>query len=283
MISVAFFTLAERKLIAVNHLRTGPNKARAKGILQPFRDALKLISKEWTKIKIRRKAIFTLRPFLGILSYTMIWIIVPNPTVLRSIKLSVLFLTALISTTVVFSIRAGWASNRKYTLLGSYRSTAQAISYEISMAILVLGTVIFLNRLNLSYIKEIDVTTRLIFLPFITAWIITVLAETSRTPFDFTESESELVSGFNTEYYGMLFSVFFIAEYIALIFISILTATLFITRKRALPTVSTVVLAIITTIRITLPRSRYDKLITLAWLVIIPTSLFALIVSVILK
>jgi len=274
---VAFFTLAERKIIAINHNRKGPNKANFKGVLQPIRDAGKLVTKEWKKIKTSNKVVFIISPCVGLASYIMVWIAIPNSTSVNKINMALLYLTALLSTTIIFAISTGWSSNRKFTILGRYRSTAQAISYEISIAIFMLAALTLSTTLNIAKTKEVSIVPKMMIVPFIVAWIITILAETRRTPFDFTERESELVSGFNTEYYGSLFSVFFIAEYLALIFIASLT-TLIITERNTmmLPLLATGILILITSVRITLPRSRYDKLMSLAWLTIMPASVIAL-------
>lgn len=270
-----FFTLIERKILGYCHIRKGPNKAGILGLFQPFRDAIKLFRKEINLIYYINIVIHIISPIIRIAIIITIWLIYNYSSNILNINLTIVFFLC-ISRIAGYSIMwGGWSSNSKYSLIGSYRGFAQVISYEVRIAILLIRISLIRQSFNLKFFLKFQENVMFIigFSFIFLIWILICLAETNRTPFDLAEGESELVSGFNIEYGSWLFALIFIAEYGMIIAIRILTNYLFFgfSNLRNLLTLILIILFIL--IRGTYPRFRYDKLIIMAWKVILPQTI----------
>nr|QHQ98509.1 NADH dehydrogenase subunit 1 [Coleolaelaps cf. liui XFX-2019] len=276
LISVAFITLLERKILAYIQIRKGPNKNFFIGFFQPFNDALKLFSKENLNLTWLNTMIFYTAPFFSLFLMLFIWLSInPLHSYNNNLLNDFLFLLLLSSMSVYPIIIMGWASNSKFSSLGSFRNVAQTISYETSFAFIALSFFIPINSLNFLFLskfqnKSISFLFSMTFLCLY--WLVTILAENNRTPFDFAESESELVSGFNTEYGSINFAIIFMAEYGNIIFYSYLTSIM-LTSEFFFPIKLMFFMSTILWIRGTLPRFRYDNLMLLAWKNILPFSI----------
>ena len=275
LVNVAFITLLERKILGYSQLRKGPNKVRFVGLAQPFNDAIKLFTKEVVTPSAGDRKLFLLGPSLAISLSLLVWVITPLWGALCSISLSMLFIYTVLSLNIYPLIAAGWASNRSYATIGAYRGVAQTISYEVSFALIILVFLIRCRRLRVQgLILSNSYWTKAFFVaPVVIFWLITSLAETNRTPFDFAEGESELVSGFNIEYGRVGFALIFIAEYARIYFISCLFVYVFMRFKAASVLffiASTGLVFFWVWVRTTLPRYRYDMLIRLAWITLLP-------------
>ena len=280
IIAVAFFTLIERKVLGYIHIRKGPNKPGPLGIIVPFADAVKLFLKEMRYPIISNKAPFIIVGVIIMIVPIAIWVSFPVISNLTFHKLALILIMAAARLGVYGTLGAGWRRNRKYSLLGAVRAVAQTIRYEVSMTIILLSSMIFLIY-DVSQKKQIRVRIWLtiIFLLF----SVSVLAEANRSPFDFAEGERELVRGFNTEYRSVLFVIVFLAEYIAIIFISLLTSVLFLITSYSEIIVFTGVIGFFYIwARGTLPRFRYDQLMYLAWKSFLPMSLIFLVLVILL-
>nr|YP_009051015.1 NADH dehydrogenase subunit 1 [Allantus luctifer]AIG61943.1 NADH dehydrogenase subunit 1 [Allantus luctifer] len=270
MVSVAFLTLLERKLLGYIQIRKGPNKVGLMGILQPFCDVIKLFSKEQIFPSISNYFPYYLSPIFSLFLILSSWLVMPYFTNLYSFNLSILFFLCCMSLGVYSIMIAGWSSNSKYSLLGGLRSVAQTISYEVSLAIILMSFIFLIENysfLEFYYIQKY-VWVIFIFFPLSIIWFIVCLAETNRTPFDFSEGESELVSGFNVEYSSGGFALIFMAEYSSILLMSMLFSLIFLGGNLYslmfylnLSFISFLFILV----RGTLPRLRYDKLMTMAW------------------
>lgn len=288
LISVAFLTLIERKVLGYIQIRKGPNKIGLLGVLQPFRDAIKLFSKEQTFPYMSNFYIYYFSPVINLLISLFLWLSIPFLSWFLNFNFSILFFLCISRIGVYRIIIAGWSSNRNFSLLGSLRCIAQSISYEVRLS-LILISLVFLT-LTLNFIDIIKFQYYIIFLflilPLFFIWFVSCLAETNRTPFDFAEGESELVSGFNVEYRRGGFALIFLAEYSNIIFISLITCILFL-RRSIFSLIfffkASFLVFLFVLIRGTLPRFRYDKLIYLAWKSFLPVSLNYIIVFFSLK
>lgn len=282
LLSVAFFTLFERKVIGLFHNRIGPNKVSFIGIVQPLLDAFKLLSKQTITPLRSNKFVYNLSPHLSLYLSLLTWLTIP--LVYRTVNLNYSFLMFFcISSIIVFSVLlSGWSSNSKYSLIGSLRSIAQSISYEAVIRTLVVMLIFYLHSFNISRFYNISSVLLLFVLPL---WVVCILAETHRAPFDFRESESELVSGFNTEYSGTYFAFLFLSEYAMLLYACFLISYIFFSFTRLCSYISMgflipfslIISYLFIWIRITYCRFRYDLLIIAAWKSLLPVALIILI------
>ena len=300
MIAVAYLTLAERKVIGYMQVRIGPNRVGFKGLLQPMADGLKLMFKEIIIPSGSNKMLFVLAPVLTIAPALAAWAVIPftPELVLANVDASLLYIMAITSMGVYGVVVAGWASNSKYAFLGSLRSAAQIVSYEIAMGFALVGVIMAANSLNL-----VDIVNGqlggvfhwywLPLFPLFIVYLIAGVAETNRAPFDVSEGESEIVAGFHVEYSGMAFAVFFLAEYANMILIATLTAIMFLGGWDPLFTFApftwipgfiwllfkvAFVLFLFLWFRATFPRYRYDQIMRLGWKVFIPITLVWIII-----
>src|SRR5574341_1024466 len=303
ILSVAYLTLWERKLIGWMQIRIGPNRVGPLGLLQPFADVLKLLFKEIIVPTNASKALYLIGPILMIMPAIAAWAVIPfSPElVLADINAGLLYIMALSSMGVYGVIVAGWASNSKYAFLGAMRSAAQMVSYELAMGFALVVVLMVSGSLNLSDIVEGQgrgyfASKGLTFLswnwlpllPMVVVYFVSGVAETNRSPFDVVEGESEIVAGHMIEYSGMTFALFFLAEYMNMLLISALTAVLFFGGWQA-PVSSPlldavppilwllaqlfVIVSMFLWIRATFPRYRYDQIMRLGWKVFIPLTL----------
>lgn len=303
ILSVAYLTYAERKVIGYMQSRLGPNRVGRWGLLQPFADVLKLLFKEIVVPERSSGLLFVLAPVLAIVPALATWAVIPFAPglVLANLNAGLIYVLALTSIGVYGVILAGWASNSKYALLGAMRSAAQIVSYEIAMGFALIGVVMAARTLNLEHIVESQSGGILNWyviplLPLFVVYFVSGVAETNRAPFDVAEGESEIVAGFHVEYSGTAFAVFFLAEYANMILISALAATLFLggwgspLAGLGIPLLSTnglfwlafkmgVLLFLFLWFRATFPRYRYDQIMRLGWKVFIPVTLVWLVVE----
>nr|WMY24208.1 NADH dehydrogenase subunit 1 [nr. Quasitermes sp.] len=278
MVGVAFLTLLERSVLGYVHIRKGPNSVGFVGILQPFSDAIKLFSSEQYFPSVSNYLIYYFSPIFGFFLSLLVWLLVPYLSGFVSFELGLLFFLACTSLGVYTVMIAGWSSNSGYSLLGGLRALAQTISYEVSLAFILLSFVVLISSYDLAYFYFFQVYLWLIFisLPLSFIWFISCLAETNRTPFDFAEGESELVSGFNVEYGGGGFALIFLAEYASILFMSLLFCIIFLGSDLYsffFYVKLTFISFLFIWVRGTLPRFRYDKLMYLAWKSFLPLSL----------
>jgi NADH-ubiquinone oxidoreductase chain 1 len=292
LLAVAFMTIIERKQLAAHQRRVGPNTVGYYGVLQPFADALKLILKETVIPSQSNKVLFYLAPVSTLVFSLLGWGIIPfgQGLALSDFSLGILYTFALSSLGVYGVLLAGWSANSKYAFLGSLRSTAAMISYELILSSAILIIILLTGSLNLTTIIESQQAVWFIvpLLPVFIFYFIAILAETSRTPFDLQEAESELVAGFFTEHSSVPFVFFFLGEYSSIVLFSCLTAILFLGGynlpelfvNESLLNIQAIILGLKTCIfcfffvwfRATLPRLRYDQLIDLCWLNLLPVA-----------
>jgi len=280
LVNVAFVTLLERKILGYSQLRKGPNKVRIIGVAQPFNDAIKLFSKELVFPNDANLSQYFLAPICGLSIVLVTFSVFPFKESTISIRLSIIFIYIIMSMNVYPVLISGWSSNRKYALLGSLRSVAQTVSYEVRLALILIFYLIISFSLSMKFISYINVfwIKWIIFPPIVGIWLISCLAETNRTPFDFAEGESELVSGFNIEYGRLGFALIFMAEYARIIFIGYIFSLIFVSQSNRLILYVriTIIVRVWIWFRTTFPRYRYDKLINLAWKVYLPIVIFIL-------
>lgn len=270
LVNVAFVTLLERKILGYRQLRKGPNKVSLIGLAQPFNDAIKLFSKELVFPNLSNLGQYFFAPACGLFIVLVTFSFFPFKEHVFSLGLSIIFLYIIIRLNVYPVLISGWASNRKYALVGSLRAVAQTVSYEVRLALMLIFYLIMCARLNIYLLAELNTLWQkaFIFPPMVGIWLISCLAETNRTPFDFAEGESELVSGFNVEYGRLGFAIIFMAEYARILIIGVIFCLLFIsggTNKLGLYVSVTLLARVWIWVRTTFPRYRYDKLINLAW------------------
>nr|WLS55603.1 NADH dehydrogenase subunit 1 [Meroplius fukuharai] len=278
LVSVAFLTLLERKVLGYIQIRKGPNKVGLMGIPQPFCDAIKLFTKEQVYPLVSNYISYYFSPVFSLFLSLLVWMCMPMFIKLFSFNLGILFFLCCTSLGVYTVMIAGWSSNSNYALLGGLRAVAQTISYEVSMALILLSFIFLIGNYNM--IGFFNYQNYMWFLwilfPMALVWFSISLAETNRTPFDFAEGESELVSGFNVEYSSGGFALIFLAEYASILFMSMLFCVIFLGCD-LLSIFFYVKLLFISFMFIwargTLPRFRYDKLMYLAWKSFLPFSL----------
>nr|YP_009643440.1 NADH dehydrogenase subunit 1 [Melamphaus rubrocinctus]APO08870.1 NADH dehydrogenase subunit 1 [Melamphaus rubrocinctus] len=278
LLSSGFVVLLERKVLGYIQLRKGPNSVGVLGLFQPFADGLKLFFKEQCFPLMANFLIYVVSPmFMLILSF-ILWCLYPQVSNTFGFMLGLLFFFCCTGLGVYGVMLSGWSSNSKYALLGGLRAVAQTISYEVSMALLVLCLFLFVGSFNFCafYFYQVGIWFIFFSYPIWLCWLASCLAETNRAPFDFAEGESELVSGFNIEYSGVSFAFIFLSEYMNIIFMSLLTVIIFLGSDFVsflfyLKMVFVIFWFI--WVRGTLPRFRYDKLMYLTWKTFLPLSL----------
>ncbi|WP_330110220.1 NADH-quinone oxidoreductase subunit NuoH [Methylophaga thalassica] len=305
MLSVAYLTYAERKVIGYIQTRIGPNRVGPWGLLQPIADGLKLLLKEVIFPAKSNLYLFLIAPVLAIGPALAAWAVMPfdDGMVLADIDAGLLYILAITSMSVYGVVVAGWASNSRYAFLGALRSAAQVVSYEIAMGFALVGVLIAAGSLNLG---EIVLAQQggfwhwyfIPLFPLFIVYFISGVAETNRAPFDIAEGESEIVAGFHVEYSGMAFAIFFLAEYADMILISMLAATLFmggwLSPFDGIPVLETafswvpglvwllaktaIFLFMYLWFRATFPRYRYDQIMRLGWKIFIPVTLVWLVI-----
>nr|YP_011034144.1 NADH dehydrogenase subunit 1 [Entricoplax vestita]WRI34038.1 NADH dehydrogenase subunit 1 [Entricoplax vestita] len=278
LVGVAFVTLLERKILGYIQIRKGPNKVGYMGMLQPFSDAIKLFTKEQTIPVVSNFMAYYLSPVFSLFISLLVWVVMPYEIGLVSFNMSVLFFFCCLSMGVYSTMVAGWSSNCKYSLLGSLRAVAQTISYEVSLALILLSFIILVGGFSLELFTKYQSNMWFLVMsfPLSLIWFSSCLAETNRTPFDFTEGESELVSGFNTEYSSGGFALIFMAEYASILFMSVLFVIIFLGSSPCSVSFyfkSVLIAFCFVWVRGTLPRLRYDKLMYLAWKSFLPVSI----------
>ncbi len=293
LLSVAYLTYAERKVIGAMQLRKGPNVVGPFGLYQPIADGLKLFFKETVIPSGANKVVFIAAPVVTFVLSLIAWAVIPfdDGMVLADINVGILYLFAISSLGVYGIVMAGWASNSRYAFLGALRSAAQMVSYEISIGFVIITVLVCVGSLNVSEVvrAQKDLWFAVPLLPMFVIFFISALAETNRAPFDLPEAEAELVAGYNVEYSSMTFALFFLGEYANMILMSGLATVLFL--GGWLPPIDmapfnwlpgpiwfglkvALVLFLFLWVRATFPRYRYDQLMRLGWKVFLPTSLF---------
>jgi NADH-quinone oxidoreductase subunit H len=282
LLSVAYMTLFERKVLGAIQIRTGPNVVGFMGLLQPFADAAKLIFKELTLPVVADKTIFYVAPMITFFLSILVLTVIPFSSfeVLVDFEFGFMFVFALSSLGIYGIILSGWSSNSRYALLGSLRSTAQMISYEVSIGLIVQTALILVGSVNITEILEFQRYVWLVFplLPSFILFFIASLAETNRPPFDLPEAEAELVSGYNVEYSAVTFALFFIGEYLNIIISCLLSVIIFFGGSHFWGFENALVFAlkvvffmfVFIWVRSALPRLRYDQLMQLGWKSLLP-------------
>jgi len=298
LISVAYLTYVERKVLAAMQLRKGPNVVGPFGLWQPFADALKMLMKETIVPSGSNRFLFLLAPMLTFSLAMVAWAVIPvnEGWAIADINVGILYLFAISSLGVYGIIMGGWASNSKYAFMGAMRAAAQMVSYEVSMGFVLVCVLLCVGSLNLSAIVRAQQTIWFCvpLFPMFVIFFISALAETNRSPFDIAEGESEIVAGFFVEYSSMSFALFFLGEYANMILMSAMTTILFLGGWLApfnvvpftwIPGViwfflkMCAVLFMFLWVRATLPRYRYDQLMRLGWKVFLPFSLVWLVLT----
>nr|ABN73063.1 NADH dehydrogenase subunit 1 [Storeria dekayi] len=283
LIAVAFLTLLERKLLGYMQHRKGPNLVGPAGLLQPIADGLKLITKEATKPTMSSPMLFTLSPIMALLLALTSWAPIPMPSPLTNMNLGLLFIMAMSGMFTYTILWSGWSSNSKYPLMGAMRAVAQIISYEVTLGLIIISMATISGGYSLTTFTETQEHLWLLLTswPLAMMWFTSTLAETNRSPFDLTEGESELVSGFNVEFSAGPFALLFLAEYTNILMMNTLSTMMFMNPGTTNPELFTTNLmaktVLLTTVflwvRASYPRFRYDQLMHLLWKQYLPLTL----------
>lgn len=292
LLAVAYYTYAERKVLGAMQRRQGPMTVGPFGLLQPIADGIKLLSKETIIPSQANRAVFVLAPMMLFTLALVAWAVIPidYKLVLADINVGILYLFAISSMGVYGIIMAGWASNSKYAFLGAMRSSSQMVSYEVSMGLVIVTVLLCTGSLNLTEIIMADrpVWVQVMLFPMLIVFLVSILAECNRAPFDLPEGESEITGGFMVEYSSMTFALFFLGEYANMILMSAMTVVLFLGGWlppfgiEALAVVPGFVWFVLKTFlimffflwaRATFPRYRYDQLMRLGWKIFLPFTL----------
>jgi len=298
----AYATLLERKLVAGMQVRYGPNRVGPWGLLQPLADGIKLAFKEDSAPRGSDRVVFTLAPLISVIMAMCAFAVIPiGPTItvfgqqigleLADVNIAILYVLGVTSLGIYGIVLAGWASNNKYSLLGGVRSSAQMISYELALGLSLVGVLMITGTLQLTDIVNAQQSVWFIFLQplgFI-IYFISAIAETNRAPFDLPEAETELVAGYHTEYSGMKFAMFFMAEYINMITVSAIATTLFLGGWHGPLDLADgpwwffikvfILMCVFIWLRATLPRLRYDRLMNFGWKVLLPLALLNIVLT----
>nr|YP_010472540.1 NADH dehydrogenase subunit 1 [Mitrella albuginosa]UVG40725.1 NADH dehydrogenase subunit 1 [Mitrella albuginosa] len=292
LLAVAFFTLLERKGLSYMQIRKGPNKVGFMGLPQPLADAAKLLLKEIAKPTMANYSPYFIAPIFSLILALLLWQLYPSLYACSYFKWGILFFLCVSGMNVYGTLMAGWASNSKYALLGSLRAIAQTISYEVSMALVLLFPLFLVGSFSFIEVKESQslIWIALLMIPVSFLWFVTCVAETNRAPFDFAEGESELVSGFNIEYGSAGFALIFLAEYANILVMSLFTSllffggsSLFIFESDFGFMLKVLFFAFLFIwVRASYPRFRYDLLMSLTWKGFLPAALsFLLLIAMI--
>nr|AAS77799.1 NADH dehydrogenase subunit 1 [Aleyrodes proletella] len=288
MLSIAFFTLMERKLISYMQNRKGPNKVALMGMLQPISDAIKLMGKE---LNLNLKSNFTMymmSPLMNILCSMTMWLSFPFMFNFSFMKMSLLFMISCSSFNTITIMAMSWSSNSNYAFIGMMRTVAQLISYEINFMMIIIIMINLNEEINMNMMMKMQKylpTLMLVPIMFM-MWMLTILAETNWTPFDFSEGESELISGFNIEFSSNMFMMLFLAEYASILIMSFLTNSMFMNmsqHKISFLTMYLMMTMIFIWTRSTYPRFRYDKLMKLNWTQMLPSTSFILFMMIMIQ
>nr|YP_010241744.1 NADH dehydrogenase subunit 1 [Strombus pugilis]QTI82432.1 NADH dehydrogenase subunit 1 [Strombus pugilis] len=293
LLAVAFFTLLERKGLSYIQIRKGPNKVGLAGLPQPIADAAKLLTKEIAKPTMANYSPYFIAPIFSFILALLLWQLYPSSYSLGYFKWGILFFLCVSALNVYGTLLAGWSSNSKYALLGSLRAIAQTISYEVSMALILLFPLFIVGSFSFIEIKESQnlIWLGFLMLPVSFIWYTTCVAETNRAPFDFAEGESELVSGFNIEYGAAGFALIFLAEYANILVMSLFSALLFFGAENLVFVSNDLIFMLkvlffafaFIWVRGSYPRFRYDLLMGLTWKGFLPASLALLMVVLVLS
>nr|YP_010585951.1 NADH dehydrogenase subunit 1 [Parapsyche difformis]UZZ43687.1 NADH dehydrogenase subunit 1 [Parapsyche difformis] len=278
LVSVAFLTLLERKVLGFIQFRKGPNKLSFMGVTQPFSDAIKLFSKEFFSPLVSNFIVYLLSPVISLFISLLVWISLPYLVGSSFFFLGLLFILCCLSVGVYMIMLSGWSSNSNYSMLGGLRAIAQTISYEVSLIIMMLSVIGLVFDFNLMSLIQFQkyMWFGLMLIPLSLIFLSSMLAECNRTPFDFSEGESELVSGFNIEYGGSEFALLFLSEYASILFMSSVFTLFFLGGDLESISFSVKLVSVAFVfiwVRGTLPRYRYDKLMYLTWKIFLTTSL----------
>nr|YP_010510813.1 NADH dehydrogenase subunit 1 [Chortoglyphus arcuatus]UBQ34118.1 NADH dehydrogenase subunit 1 [Chortoglyphus arcuatus] len=274
LLSVAFFTLMERKFMGLMHFRKGPNKTIPWGVSQPISDALKLLTKEFPKFQSNKMIMFFMGPVISIIIMLLCWGWFNYHSSINSSNLKMMMILSLMSLTAYGLLFCSWGSNSKYSILGGHRAVAQIISYEVCLVMFTL-IVIYINKsynMKMMMMMQENMWMGVFSIPLLLCWMIICMAESNRTPFDMAEGESEIVSGFNIEYGGGLFALIFISEYGMIMFLSFISVLLFL-GSTLIMFKTFLICFMFVWVRCSFPRVRYDYLMMLCWKMILPYSI----------